>query len=193
MVAGSPADDAALAEAIERARKGDGGAFGEIYRRLAPRVSGLCLHLLGSREEAEDATSEVFMRLRAALSRYDATLPFRPWLVGIATNHCLDRLRRRRREQRLFDAEPEALAAAPEPGPSPLAGLLAAERRAALTAAILALPERHRLPLVLRYSAEMSYDEIAKRLGWTRERVAVNLFRAKEGLRRALAGGDEER
>jgi RNA polymerase sigma-70 factor (ECF subfamily) len=193
MVAGSPADDAALAEAIERARKGDGEAFGELYRRLSRRVHGLCLHLLGSREDAEDATSEVFMRLRAAMGRYDGALPFRPWLVGIATNHCLDRLRRRRREHRLFEAEPEALAIAPEPGPSPLAGLLAEEGRAALAAAVLALPERHRLPLVLRYSAEMSYDEIARRLGWSRERVAVNLFRAKQSLRRVLAGGEAER
>jgi RNA polymerase sigma-70 factor (ECF subfamily) len=129
------------------------------------------------------------MRLRAAMGRYDAALPFRPWLVGIATNHCLDRLRRRLREKRLFEADLEAVTAAAEPGPSPLAGLLAEEGRAALAAAVLALPERQRLPLVLRYSAELSYDEIAKQLGWSRERVAVSLFRAKQSLRRALAGG----
>jgi RNA polymerase sigma-70 factor (ECF subfamily) len=190
MVAGSSPDDPELAEVIQRAREGDGEAFGGLYRRFSRRVLGLCLHLLGSREEAEDAASEVFLKVRAAIGRYDPSLPFRPWLIGIATKHCLDRLRRRRREQRLFEAEPEVPAGATEPGPSPLAELLEEEGRAALRTAVAALPERYRLALALRYFAEMSYDEMAARLGWSRQRVAVTLFRAKQMLRRAQGGLD---
>ena len=67
--------------------------------------------------------------------------------------------------------------------------MLAEERRAALDAAIAALPERQRVPLVLRYHGEMSYDEIAERLDWTRQRVAVSLFRAKQSLRRRCSPG----
>jgi len=191
MVAGSPAEDAVPAEVIRRARDGDGEAFGDLYRRFSRRALGLCLHLLGKREDAEDATAEVFMRLRAALVHYDDSRPFRPWLTGVVVKHCLDRLRRRRRERRLFESEPEGPAPTAEPACSPLASLLAEERRVALDAAIAALPEHQRVPLVLRYHGEMSYDEIAERLDWTRQRVAVSLFRAKQGLRKALLSGAE--
>ncbi len=143
------------------------------------------------------------MRLRAALVRYDDSRPFRPWLTGVVVKHCLDRLRRRRRERRLFESErevPPRMADQPggrpaqttEPGCSPLASVLAEEQRVALDAAIAALPEHQRVPLVLRYHGEMSYDEIAERLDWTRQRVAVSLFRAKQSLRRALLTGRTE-
>jgi len=188
MVADSgSARNAALPEVIDRAERGDAEAFGELYRLLARRVQGLCLHLLGSREDAEDATSEVFLRVRAALGRYDRSVPFGAWLTSIATNLCIDRLRRRGREGRLFDPEPSPEASGSEP--SPLAELMAHEERAALGQAVAGLPERYRVPLALRYYGEMSYDEIAARVGLTREQVAINLFRAKLRLRRALVRG----
>jgi len=190
MVADSTAEDAVPAEVIRHAREGDGEAFAELYRRFSRRVFGLCLHLLGKREDAEDATSEVFMKLRTALGRYDDALPFRPWLTGVAAKHCLDRLRRRRREKSLFETERDDPPAIVETRCSPLAGLLAEEGRGALAAAIAALPERQRVPLVLRYHGELSYDEIAERLAWTRQRVAVSLFRAKQSLRRVLKAGE---
>ena len=179
------ADNGALPELLGRAGRGDGDAFGEVYRRFSPRVFGLCLHLLGSREDAEDATSEVFLRVRAALDRYDRSVPFGAWARSIATNHCLDRLRRRSRETRLFDAElhEDAVTAG---GPSPLEEVMAEEERGALLSALAALPDRYRVPLALRYHAELTYAEIARQLGLTREAVAVNLFRAKQRLRRAL-------
>src|SRR5512145_1880588 len=105
MVADNTAEDAVPAEVIRRAREGDREAFGELYRCFSRRMLGLCLHLLGKREDAEDATAEVFMKLRTALARYDDSRPFRPWLTGVAARHCLDRLRRRRRELRLFETE----------------------------------------------------------------------------------------
>jgi RNA polymerase sigma-70 factor, ECF subfamily len=192
MVADDTAADAVPAEVIRRAREGDREAFGELYRHNSRRVLGLCLHLLGKREDAEDATSEVFMKLGTALGRYDDALPFRPWLTGVAAKHCLDRLRRRRREQRLFETERDEPAASGESESSPLAGLVEEEGRGALAAAIAALPERQRVPLVLRYHGELSYDEIAERLDWTRQRVAVTLFRAKQSLRRALRAEETE-
>ncbi len=189
MVAGNPADDAVLAELTRRAREGDGEAFGELYRRFSRRVRGLSLHLLGSREDAEDATSEIFMKLHTAISRYDPSFPFGPWLTSVTARHCLDRLRRRRRELRLFETEPDEPERSAEQSGSPLDSLLTEESRRALAAAVAALPDHQRVPLVLRYQGGMSYDEIAERLEWTRQRVAVSLFRAKQRLRRALQEG----
>ena len=71
-------------------------------------------------------------------------------------------------------------------GSSPLEEMMAEEARGALLRALAALPDRYRVPLALRYHAELTYAEIAGQLGLTREAVAVNLFRAKQRLRRAL-------
>jgi RNA polymerase sigma-70 factor (ECF subfamily) len=178
--------DAPLQDVLDRAQRGDGEAFGEFYRRFSRRVFGLCLHVLGAREDAEDATAEVFLRVRAALSRYDGSLPLGAWLTRVTTNHCLDRLRRRRREVRLFSSDAEEAVAARASDPSPLAEIITEEERATVAAAVAALPDRYRVPLALRYYAEMSYDDIAERLGQTRQEVATGLFRAKQRLRRAL-------
>jgi RNA polymerase sigma-70 factor (ECF subfamily) len=187
MVAGSAsAEEAPLNDVLDRAQQGDGPAFGELYRRFSRRVFGLCLHLLGSREDAEDAAAEVFLRVRAALPRYDRSVPLGAWLNKVATNHCLDRLRRRGREARLFAPEVDEASLVRTEDLSPLAEVLAEEDRAAVAAALAALPDRYRVPLALRYYAEMSYDDIAERLGQTRQEVATSLFRAKQRLRSAL-------
>jgi RNA polymerase sigma-70 factor (ECF subfamily) len=187
VVVSASADEAPLRDVLERAQRGDDEAFGEIYRRFSRRILGLCYHVLGAREDAEDATGEVFLRVRAALSRYDASVPLGAWLTKIAVNHCVDRLRQRRREVRLFASDPDDALDARAPEPSPLAEILAEEERATVASAVAALPDRYRVPLALRYSAELSYDDIAERLGQTRQEVATSLFRAKRRLRRALS------
>ena len=178
--------DESLELSVRRAREGDAGAFGELYHQFYPRVLGLCRHLLGSREAAEDATGEVFIRVQRAMKTFDSALPFPRWLLSIASHHCIDQLRRRRVEHRLFDPtevethDPASLSA------SPLQDLVAAERRDAVRSAVEALPERYRMPLVLRYYSEMSYEQIAGTLGLNRNHVATLIFRAKQELRRGL-------
>jgi len=175
-----------LEPVVRRARKGDADAFGELYHQFYPRVLGLCRHLLGSREAAEDATGEVFIRVQRAMKTFDSALPFPRWLLSIASHHCIDQLRRRRVEHRLFDPsevethDPASLSA------SPLQDLVAAERRDAVRSGVEALPERYRMPLVLRYYSEMSYEQIAGALGLNRNHVATLIFRAKQELRRTL-------
>lgn len=73
-------DQATMEEVLRRARAGEAEAFAELYRQFFRRVFGLCRHLLGSAEAAEDATSEVFMRAQKAMSSYDSALPFPRWL-----------------------------------------------------------------------------------------------------------------
>lgn len=166
---------------------GDRQAYGEVYREYHPRVLGLCRYLLGSHAEAEDASNEVFARLPVAVKTYHAGLPFSRWLASVASHYCIDLLRRRRSECRvLAPTDPEA----PEPAApdtSPLEDLLAQEERRRVRAAIARLPERYSVPLVLRYYHEMSYEEIAGRLGVSHENVKTLIFRAKEKLRKALA------
>src|SRR5207247_3882768 len=84
-----------LESVIEPARGQDAEALGEIYHRYVRRVFGLCRYMLDSRERAEDATSEVFLKLQRSIKSYDGRIPFPRWLLRVAGNQCIDALRRR--------------------------------------------------------------------------------------------------
>ena len=178
-----------LESVIERARGHDAEALEEIYRRYVRRVFGLCRYMLDSRESAEDATSEVFLKLQRLIESYDGSIPFARWLLRVAGNQCIDALRRRKRGRQVIveGKEEVAVIEAASSEPSPLSAVLSAEERAQVRDAISRLPENYRLPLVLRYYGELSYDEIAQQLGLEKNYVAALLFRAKQELRRKLA------
>ena len=91
-----------LESVIERARGHDTEALGEIYRRYVRRVFGLCRYMLDSRESAEDATSEVFLKLQRLIESYDGSIPFPKWLLRVTGNQCIDALRRRKRGQQVI-------------------------------------------------------------------------------------------
>jgi RNA polymerase sigma-70 factor (ECF subfamily) len=173
---------------IERARGHDAEAIGEIYHRYVRRIFGLCRYMLGSRESAEDATSEVFLKLQRSIESYDSSIPFPRWLLRVAGNQCIDVLRRRQRGRRAI-VEVEDGTAVIEPAssePSPLGVAISKEERAKVRDAIARLPENYRVPLVLRYYSELSYEEIAQQLDVERNNVATLIFRAKQELRRRL-------
>ena len=177
-----------LENVIQRAQGHDAEALAEIYRLYSRRVFGLCRYMLDSRESAEDATSEVFLKLQRSIQSYDGSSPFHRWLLRVAGNHCVDALRRRKRGRQVVMEVEEGAAVieATSPEPSPLGAVLSAEERAKVRDAIARLPENYRVPLVLRYYGELSYDEIAQQLGLQRNYVAALIFRAKQELRRKL-------
>jgi RNA polymerase sigma-70 factor, ECF subfamily len=179
-------DEANLQMVISRAMNDDADALGELYRLFRTRVFGLCRHLLGQPEDAEDATSEVFSRLPKALKSYEASLPFPRWLLSVTSHYCVDRLRRRQLEQRLFQPEPVEALTLPVREASPLQQVISEENRDRVKKAIEALAEQYRIPLALRYYGDLSYDEIAQQLSLNRANVATLIFRAKQQLRRAL-------
>lgn len=175
-----------LESVVERARGHDAEALGEIYRRFVRRVFGLCRYMLESRESAEDATSQVFLKLQRSITSYDGSIPFARWLLKVAGNQCIDALRRRKRQP--IEVEDTATVVdRASPNPSPLGVVITSEERTQVRDAIAKLPENYRVPLVLSYYSELSYDEIAQQLGLQRNNVAVLIFRAKQELRRALA------
>lgn len=188
----TPVDESQLQTVLREAQMGSSVAFGRVYGEFSGRVFGLCRKMLGSEAAAEDATSEVFERAYQALDEYDRERPFDRWILTIASRHCLNRLRRERLEKRLFQDEPLEMPAA-APSFSPLVAFESREQRNALLRAIDALPENYRLPLVLKYYGDLSYDEIAEQIGTTKNNVAVLLHRAKRELRVGLGTfGKEE-
>lgn len=161
--------------------------FAELYATHYPRVRGLCRQLLGTAERAEDAAQETFARAYRQLRRYDRSQPFGAWIMRIARNHCIDALRRQSHEAAPFGAEAEEAAAAAAADDDTLGELVTAERARAVNTAVERLPERYRLPLVLAYYADASYDEIAAELGITRTHVGALICRAKQALRKTLS------
>jgi len=149
----------------------------------------LSRYMLDSRESAEDTTSEVFLKLQRSIDSYDGSIPFPRWLLRVAGNQCIDALRRRQRGRQVI-VEIEHGAAVIEAASSessPLGAVISTEERARVRDTIARLPENYRVPLVLRYFSELSYDEIAQQLGLERNYVAALIFRAKQELRRRMA------
>lgn len=176
---------------VERARSGDPEAYADLFRSYEPDVRRLCRRLLGDATAAEDATSEAFLRVQRALASYDAERPFRTWLLSVAANHCIDVLRRRSTEKRLFGEHDFATADLGDPAPSPLHQVMRAQERERILAAIDALPVKLRLPLVLRHFAELEYEAIAGLLDLSRNQVGTLLLRARRQLRADLGGRPE--
>jgi RNA polymerase sigma factor (sigma-70 family) len=164
-------DDASL---VARVRVGDDAAFEAIFDRYHRNLLAFCQHMLGSREEAEDALQHIFMAAHDALRADDRPCHLRPWLYTIARNRCLSTLRTRRQHTTLDGRDPTT------------EGLLAeVDRRAELEALVRdlrRLPEDQRAALVLRELDDQSHDEIAIVLGVRRDKVKALIFQARESL-----------
>ena len=162
--------------------------FAQIYEEHHPKVLRTCRRMLGSPEEAEDAANDVFVKLPNSLESYDSSQPFARWLARVASNHCIDLLRKRRSEQRVIQADNLDLPETAAPLRSPFEDLISKERSDVVRDAIFRLPERYLVPLVMRYFSDLSYNEIAKTLGISKANVGLLIFRAKQQLRSILAG-----
>jgi RNA polymerase sigma-70 factor, ECF subfamily len=179
---------AELADVLAQVRTGDSDAWGELYGQYAPAIFRFCRRALPTREDAEDATTEIFMKVRQKLGTYDSSRPFTAWLYKVASNHCWDLLRRRRIRQDLETGDLETLPLE-HPDPDQLEQLQAEHDSKHVRAGLARMPDRARMALVLRYYSDMSYDEIADTLGVRRAFVGVLLLRARHQLRDILAEG----
>ncbi len=172
-------------DVIVRARSGDADAWGDLYREFAPAIFRFCRRAMPTHEDAEDATMEIFMKLRGKLGQYDPNRSFTAWLYKVAANHCWDMLRRRkgRQDKETEDVENVPLA---HPDPNQLERLIEERSSEEVRNALTRLGLRARMALVMRYYSDMSYDEIADALGVRRAFVGVVLLRARHELRQAL-------
>jgi len=170
---------------VVRARTGDAEAWGDLYREFAPAIFRFCRRAMPTHEDAEDATMEIFMKLRDKLSQFDHTRSFSAWLYKVAANHCWDMLRRRKGRQ---NKETEDVDDIPleHPDPNQLERLIEERSNEEVRKALGKLGVRARMALVMRYYSDMSYDEIADALGVRRAFVGVVLLRARHELRQVL-------
>jgi RNA polymerase sigma-70 factor (ECF subfamily) len=174
-------------ELVARALRGDQVAFAELVEMYQRAVYNLSYRMLGNPNEAEDAAQESFLRAYQHLGRYDPERPFKTWLLSITSNHCIDRLRKRRLTWLSLDeplpAHPELTSKAPDPEDAAVAN----ERNKMLQSMLAELAPEYRAAVILRYWYDMSYAEIAELLETTESAIKSRLFRARQMLAERLS------
>lgn len=165
---------------VVRSLAGDVRSYEELVRRYE-RLVGRILYPYARREiSVEDLVQETFLRAYDRLETFNPDYRFKTWLLAIANNLGVDTLRRRRE---VIEFNPETHAGT---GGSPESIALASDRTRVVQEAIMTLPETYSVPLILRYTEEMSYAEIAEVLDLTVQAVKSRLFRARNMLAEKL-------
>ena len=156
------------------------------YTAHYSHVLQICRRFFRQPEDAEDAAAEVFLKLYRVLHQRDEKLPFRPWVSQVAGHHCIDKLRQRKREKSSSLEDIDLSGVADHSTPSPLSQILHKDEQRQVREQLTRLPEKYKVPLVLRYYKRMSYSEIARTLNTHLPAVRTMIFRAKDRLRRNL-------
>ena len=176
---GTEADD----DLMMRFKGGDAAAFELLYDRYEAQLFGLCLRLLGSRAEAEDALQDAFCKVVDRRDSFEPHGSFRSWIFTIVRFTCMDRLRVAKTEQQFLqrvDASDRA-----EPHESEMLARTDVDRL------LMLLPIEQREVLVLHRLHGFSQAEIATMLGGTEASVRQKSYRALKALRTQVAATEE--
>ncbi len=184
-------------ELIEATKGGDEAAFGEIMNRYRNPLTNYLYRFLNDYEEAVDLAQETFVRVYFAIDRYHTQFAFSTYIYRIATNLAISEIRRRKRRRLLsltglFQTEDDSSVEFQPPDTRILADdeLVEEERDRTIARAIAALPEKYRVPVILRDIEGKSYDEVAEimelGLGTTKSRISRGRGLLKEKLEHYL-------
>ncbi len=168
---------------IDRALHGDSRAYTELLNRYRDSVYYVILRMVNNPSDAEDLTIEAFGKAFHNLAKYVPSHAFSTWLFRIATNNCIDFMRRKSQSPRPFDQdegeedEVEATVASDMIAPDEV--MINRETAASLNRIVKTLKPRYRRLIELRYFEDYSYEEIASELSLPIGTVKARLFRAK--------------
>lgn len=188
---GSGVDDAQL---IQAAQQGNTAAFEQLVQRYDRAVLRLTIHLTGSQEDGQDIYQEAFLRAYIHLARFRFECSFYTWIYRIATNLCLDHLRRKRSRIRELTSstspdseEREILDRIPDPSASPERNLRGLVLREHIMRALSQLSPRERMVFELKHYHGLQLRTVAGILKTTEGTVKNTLFRATHKLRLQLS------
>ena len=178
-------------ELVSRARAGDTAAFEQLMLDNQDRVYTLCLRMTGNREDALDLAQETFLNAWRGRSSFQGNSSFSTWVYRLASNACIDFLRKRKRRQQgesphSLDDEEAPLPEPADPRGSPEEELERRELRRAVERGLQALPDHHRQVLVMRELSGMSYQEIGAVLDLDLGTVKSRIARARLALKKFL-------
>lgn len=166
------------AELVHRVRAGDTPAFGELVARYRDRLGRYAVHMLGDREDAEEAVQDAFVRAYRSLARCDDGARFGPWLFGILVNRCRTAGRRSARWRRTFVYDPVSLERAAAPGAHDQA-----EWSDTVRWALAHLAPSLREAFLLKHVEDLEYEEMARLTGYGVSALKMRVKRACDQLR----------
>ena len=179
-------------ELVAAAKLGENKAFEALLKKYRKSVYYMLLKMIKNPDDAEDLTQEAFAKAFNSIEKFDATYAFSTWLFRIATNNCIDFIRKKRVQTVSIDQPMEG-----DDGSNirfdvrdddldPNQSMLKQQRKRFLNMAIDRLPEKYRKLVELRYFKELSYEEVAQELQIPLGTVKAQLFRARELLNQEL-------
>lgn len=176
-------------ELVVHALNGEQSAYAELMERYRDSIYYMLLKMVNNSDDAEDLMIEAFGKAFNRLSQYSPSYAFSTWMFKIASNNCIDFIRRERKKRTMsidtgiknddgemitFDIESE--------GRDPEEEFIRDQRMEAMREVVMKLKPRYRDLVILRYFKEYSYDEISKELDLPLGTVKAQLFRAREFL-----------
>lgn len=183
--------DAIVNQRIKQVLKGDQDAFAEIVELYKDKVLQLCFRMLGNRHEAEDIAQEAFVRAYVNIQSFNQSRKFSTWLYRIATNLCIDRIRKKKPDF-FLDAEVSGTdgltmySQIAAEGKTPDAEVETLELQEIVQREILRLPDKYRTVIILRYIDDLSLNEISEVLELPLGTVKTRIHRGREALRKQL-------
>lgn len=183
--------DALVNKRIKQVLKGDQNAFSDIVNLYQNRLYQVCYRMLGNKHEAEDIAQEAFVRAYTNLHTFDQKRKFSTWLYRIATNLCIDRIRKKKPDYYL-DAEVagtdglDMYSQIAADDQLPEEQLEQMELQDRIQYEISRLPDKYRSAIVLKYMEELSLQEISEILDLPLGTVKTRIHRGREALRKQL-------
>ena len=175
-------------ELILRCQQGDEAAFETLIRLHEKKVYTLCRRMCRSEDDALEAAQDAFLAVWRGIGSFRADAAFSTWLYRLATNACLDLLRREKRHGDAVSLDDEGAPAEPvDRAPLPEEALERAETQRMVREALLALPDDYREILLLRETEQLSYTEIAEITGLELGTVKSRISRARQALKNYLS------
>ncbi len=176
---------------IKRCKRGEEVAFQELLTRYRSAIFGLCYRMTHSAEDARDLAQEVFIKVFSLLDRYDESYAFSSWIFRIATNHCIDHLRRNRLRFLSLDGytSPDGdqiEIPIPDKGARPDRVMELKEAVTKLEEVIADLPPHYKAIILLRHDQELTYEEIATVLDLPLGTVKARIHRARAMVQQML-------
>ncbi len=186
-------------ELVHKATNGDQKSYAELMTRYKDAIYFMLLKMVNNKTDAEDLTIEAFGKAFKNLDQYSPNYAFSTWLFKIASNNCIDYLRKRRSNHVSIDGsfsedkESEPQIHLRDDTPDPEENLIRDQKAVLMRTVVKKLKPRYRTLIELRYFKEYSYEEISEELGLPLGTVKAQLFRARELLYHTLKNSEVKR
>lgn len=173
---------------VKRCLAGNKNAFEEIVARYKKLIYSVVYNMINDHQEINDISQEVFIRIYKSLDKYNPEYKFSTWSVRIATNLCLDILRKKK-----IDSLPiDEMVGVSSGTATPEERYISKEKRDRIREAISELPDKYRIPILLFHQNGLSYEEITRALNEPMSIIKNRIYRARLILREKLAADRKE-